>query len=177
MSAIQTLKDVIDRTKDTTLLTDGERRYGKILFQICHEIIRSGKPGRPQKVLKKGVKVLIKNKGGSSKDNGGGKDKYEAPQREHPDTDQNINSQDIHANHAEALNSSIRRRNSAFRRKTNTYAKKKPALQRTLDALWIIHNFIRKHFTTKQVPAVALGIINEGLSWTDIFHIQIAKAS
>jgi hypothetical protein len=36
---------------------------------------------------------------------------------------------------------------------------------RTLDISWIVHNFIRKHFTIKQVPAVALGILEKGLSW------------
>ena len=45
MSAIQTLADVVERTEDTTLLTDGEQRYGKLLFQICNETVRSGTPG------------------------------------------------------------------------------------------------------------------------------------
>ena len=172
LSAIQTLVDVVERTKDTTLVTDGERRYGKILFQICNEIVYSGKPGRPPKVLKKGVKVRLKNKGENSKNNKGKKDKYESPQREHPGTPQNISEHEIHANHAEAFNSSTRRRNSAFRRKTNTYSKKKNALQRTLDILWIVHNFIRIHFTTKKVPAVAIGIMKKGLSWVDMFKVQ-----
>jgi len=78
----------------------------------------------------------------------------------------------IHANHVEALNASLRRRNSAYRRKTTTYAKKKTGLQRTLDVFWIVHNFIRKHFTTQQVPAVALGILKEGLSWGQVLRIQ-----
>ncbi len=173
LSAIQTLADVIERTKDTTLVTDGERRYGKILFQICNEIVYSGKPGRPPTVLKKGVKVRLKNKGGNSKKNGGKKEKYESPQREHPETVKNISDHEVHANHVEAFNSSTRRRNSAFRRKTNTYAKKKSALQRTLDILWIVHNFIRIHFTTKKVPAVAIGIMKEGLSWVDVFKVQV----
>jgi len=38
--------------------------------------------------------------------------------------------------------------------------------------LWIIHNFIRVYFTTKQVPAVALGILEEGLSWEEILMIK-----
>ncbi len=172
LSAIQTLADVIERTGDTTLLTDGERRYGKILFQICNDIVYSGKPGRPPKVLKEGVKIRLKNKGGGNKENGGKKEKYETPQREHPDTSQNISNHEIHANHVEAFNASIRRRNSAFRRKTNTYSKNKSALQRTLDILWIAHNFIRVHFTTKKVPAVAIGIMEKGLSWVDVLKIQ-----
>ena len=72
----------------------------------------------------------------------------------------------------EAFNASTRRRNSAYRRKTNTYAKMNSALQRTLDNLWIVHNFIRIHFTTKQVPAVALGILKEGFSWEQVLKIQ-----
>jgi hypothetical protein len=57
-------------------------------------------------------------------------------------------------------------------RKTNTYAKQKTSLQRTLDILWIVHNFIRKHFTTQQVPAVALGILDQGLSWEQVLHFR-----
>ena len=53
----------------------------------------------------------------------------------------------------------MRRRNSAFRRRTNTYAKTVPGLQRTLDVYWVIHNFVRKHWTTGQVPAVAMGVL------------------
>ena len=81
---------------------------------------------------------------------------------------------DIHAEHVEGFNASTRRCNAAYRRKTNTYAKKKTALQRTLDMLWIIHNFIRAHCTTGKVPAVALGIVEKGLSWEDVFMIQRA---
>ena len=32
------LREVIARTGDVTLATDGERRYGNILFEICHEV-------------------------------------------------------------------------------------------------------------------------------------------
>jgi hypothetical protein len=42
----------------------------------------------------------------------------------------------------------------AFRRKTNTYAKTTTGLQRLLDVYWVIHNFVRFHFTTREVPAV-----------------------
>jgi transposase-like protein len=37
LSAIQTVSDVIRRTGDVTLVTDGERRYSNILFEICSE--------------------------------------------------------------------------------------------------------------------------------------------
>lgn len=171
--AIQTLTQVIEQTNDITLLTDGERRYGNILFDICHEILRVGKRGRPPKVLRKGVKVRLKNKGDQDHKSGPGRPKYEAPHREHPETTQDISDEDIHANHVEAFNGSTRRRNSAFRRKTNTYAKTRTTLQRTLDVLWVIHNFIRPHFTTKEVPAVALGIIKKALSWKQSLMIQV----
>ncbi len=171
-NAIQLLREVIERTDDITLVTDGERRYGNILFEICYEVVKNGKRGHPPKVLPKGLRVRLKNKGDLSNKKGGKHKKYEAPHNEHPETIQNFPNSDIHANHAEALNSSIRRRNSTYRRKTNTYAKDKDGLQRTLDIYWVAHNFIRKHFTTKQVPAVALGILKEGLSWEKVFQIR-----
>jgi len=43
------------------------------------------------------------------------------------------------------------------------YAKCKKGLQRTLDVHQIIHNFVRRHWTTGEVPAVALGVI--GGAW------------
>lgn len=52
--AMQTLGQVIDQTDDLSLLTDGERRYGSCLFEICQEVIRTGKVGRPPTTLKKG---------------------------------------------------------------------------------------------------------------------------
>ena len=170
--AMQILRDIIDQTDDVTLLTDGERRYGNILFEICHEVVQAGQRGRPPKVLREGVKIRLKNKGPRRNKKGKKRPKYEAPHSENPKTLQNISNKDIHANHVEAFNSSIRRRNSAYRRKTNTYAKKKTGLQRTLDILWIVHNFIRVHFTTKQVPAVALEILDKGLSWEEVFMVR-----
>jgi transposase-like protein len=172
LSAIQTLNDIILRTGDITLVTDGERRYSLLLFEICQELFHTGKRGRPRRVLPRGVRVRLKNKGDQSHRRGRKRPKYEAPCSEHPETPQDLLNSEIHANHVEALNASLRRRNSAYRRKTNTYAKKKTGLQRTLDAFWIIHNFIRKHFTTQQVPAVALGILKESLSWEQVLRIQ-----
>jgi len=65
--AMRILLKVIGKTDDLTLLTDGERRYGNILFEICYELLKTGKKGRPRKTLKKGVKVRIKNKGSQKK--------------------------------------------------------------------------------------------------------------
>jgi len=46
-------------------------------------------------------------------------------------------------------------------------------LQVRLDVHWILHNFVRKHFTTKQVPAVSLGIFEKAFSVADIFKMQM----
>jgi hypothetical protein len=118
------------------------------------------------------VKVRLKNKGSQAHKRGRKRPKYQAPLPEHPDTNQNVQTEDIHANHLEAFNSALRRRMACYRRKTNTYAKEHPALQCRLDAYWVLHNFIRPHFTTKQVPAVALGVLDHPLSWDEIFRIQ-----
>lgn len=175
-AAMKTLSQVIEQTEDLTLLTDGERRYGNLLFEICQEVIRTGNPGRPKKTLPKGVKVRVKNKGSQTHKSGRKRPKYQAPHNEHPETEQNIENKQIHADHLEAFNSSLRRRLSCYRRKTNTYAKTQPALQRRLDVFWVLHNFVRSHFTTRQVPAVALGILDKGLSWQDVFTIPYATA-
>ena len=171
-TAMRILLKVIRKTDDLTLLTDGERRYGNILFEICYELLKTGKQGRPRKTLTKGVKVRVKNKGSQKKKPGRKRKKYQAPQPEHPDTTQNIENPDIHANHVEAFNAALRRMCSAFRRKTNTYAKKVERLQERLNVIWIIHNFVRVHYTTKEVPAVTLGVIEEGLTLEDILRLK-----
>lgn len=171
--ALTLLAEVIVQTGSLTLLSDGERRYGNILFDICCEVIRTGKPGRPKKRLPKGVRVRLKNKG-SKKRPGRPRKKYQTPVPEHPQTAHDVEESTIHANHAEAFNASMRRRNAAFRRKTNTYAKARKHLQRTLEVFWLVHNFVRVHFTTKQVPAVRIGILEKGLSWSQLLSIRYA---
>ena len=52
------------------------------------------------------------------------------------------------------------------------YAKNTGRLQERLDVYWMVHNFVRVHFTTRQVPAVALGVLESGLSLHEIFLIQ-----
>jgi len=170
--AIRLLCRVLKQTGDLTLLTDGERRSGNSLFEICHQVLRNGKRGRPKKTLRKGVKVRLKNKGAQAHKKGRKRPKYQAPFPEHPETIQTITTQDIHANHLEAFNTSLRRRCAAYRRRTNMYAKNTVRLQERLDVYWIVHNFVRIHFTTHQVPAVALGILEHGFSLHDIFLIQ-----
>jgi len=47
--ALETLARVVEQPEDLTLLTDGERRYGNLLFELCQEVIRTGQAGRPKK--------------------------------------------------------------------------------------------------------------------------------
>jgi transposase-like protein/IS1 family transposase len=125
--AMQTLAQVVQHTNDLTLLTDGERRYGNVLFDICHTVIRTGRRGRPRQTLPEGVQVRVKNKGSQAHRRGPKRPKYQAPQPEHPNTTAPIADHDIHANHVEAFNAALRRRMACYRRKTNTYAKKRSA--------------------------------------------------
>ncbi len=172
--ALQILGKLVTQTEDFTLLTDGERRYGMVLFEICFQVLHTGKKGRPRKTLRKGVKVRLKNKGSQTHKKGPKRRKYEAPCSEHPETIQDIPDHEIHANHCEAFNSALRRCLAAFRRATNTYAKKEHTLQRVLDTYWVVYNFMRKHGTTKQVPAVTLGILDRAWSWEEFFMIRMA---
>jgi hypothetical protein len=172
--AIATLEQIVNRTNDLSLLTDGERRYGNLLFEVCYELVKTGKRGRPKKTLKRGIRVRIKNKGSQVHKKGRKRPKYQSPWAEHPETTHTIEETDIHANHAEAFFSSLRRKCTTFRRKTNMYAKSTQGSQRLLQVYWVVHNFIRVHFTTREVPAVALGVIERRLSAREIFHMQMA---
>src|SRR5437899_373367 len=172
--AIKTLDKIVRQTHDLRIFTDGERRYGNLLFEICHELVKNGKPGRPKKTFKRGVHVRVKNKGSQAHKKGRKRPKYQSPWREHPATARTIAETDIHANHAEAFWSALRRKCATFRRKTNTYAKATKGLQRLLRVYWVMHNFLRVHCTTRAVPAVALGVLERRLSVQEIFQIQMA---
>ncbi len=172
--AIKSLDKRARQTHDRRIFTDGERRYGTLLFEICHELVNNGKPGRPKKTCKKGVHVRLKNKGSQAHKKGRQRPKYQSPWREHPETARISAETDIHANHAEAFWSALRRQWAALRRKTNMYAKTTTGLQRLLRVYWVVHNFLRVHFTTREVPAVALGLLERQLSVQEIFQIQMA---
>jgi transposase-like protein len=172
--AIATLQQIVNRTNDLSLLTDGERRYGNLLFEVCYEVVKTGKRGRPKKTLKRGLRVRIKNQGSQVHKKGRKRPTYQSPWAEHPETTHTIEETDIHANHAEAFFSSLRRKCTTFRRKTNMYAKSTQGSQRLVQVYWVVHNFIRVHFTTREVPAVALGVIERRLSAREIFHMQMA---
>lgn len=171
-AALETLKQVIEQTGELTLVTDGEHRYGKLLFEICRQALRTGQVGRPRQTLPKGVKVRLKNKGSQAHKTGPKRPKYQAPQPEHPETAQDLADTDIHANHLEGFNAGLRRKLACYRRRTNTYAKQAEVLQTRLDVQWMLHNFVRPHFTTKQVPVVALGILERGLSIFELFKVR-----
>ncbi len=171
---IKSLDKIARHTHDLSIFTDGERRYGNLLFEICHELVKNRKPGRPKKTFKRGVHVRMKNKGAQVHKKGRKRPKYQSPWREHPETARTIAETDIHANHAEAFWSALRRKCATFRRKTNTYAKATKGLQRLLRVYWVVHNFLRVHFTTRAVPAVALGVLERRLTVQEIFQIQMA---
>jgi len=172
--AIKSLASIARHTHDLSIFTDGERRYGNLLFEICHELVKNGKPGRPKRTFRRGVHIRVKNKGAQAHKKGPKRPKYQSPWKEHPETARTIAETDIHANHAEAFFSALRRKCATFRRKTNTYAKATTGLQRLLRVYWVVPNFLRVHFTTRKVPAVALGILERQLSVQEIFQIQMA---
>jgi hypothetical protein len=171
---VKTLNKIARQTHDLSIFTDGERRYGNLLFEICYDLVKDGRPGRPKKTFKRGVHFRIKNKGSQAHKKGRKRPKYQSPWREHPETTRPIEETDIHANHAEAFFSALRRKCATFRRKTNMYAKSTQGLQRLLHVYWVVHNFLRAHFTTGEVPAVALGVLERRLSVHEVFHIQMA---
>ncbi len=153
--AIKTLDTIARQTHDLRIFTDGERRYGNLLCEICHALVHNGKRGRPKKTFKRGVHVRLKNKGSQTHKKGRKRPKYQSPWMEHPATARTIAETDIHANHAEAFWSALRRKCATFRRKTNMYAKSTTGLHRLLRVYWVVHNFLRVHCTTRAVPAVA----------------------
>ena len=124
---------MIDTTGDLALITDGERRYGQVLFDLCSEGARTGKRGRSPRTLPKGIQVRVKNQGSRAHKRGRKRPQYQAPCREHPQTSSAIENTPLPANHLEAFNASLRRWCAAYRRKTTTYAKKKKRLKPSLD--------------------------------------------
>jgi len=173
LEAIATLLELFDQSEAIALFTDGERRYSKLLFGVCNEVLRNGKRGKPPKVLPKGLTVRLKNKSSKRRDSQGELKKVEMPQQEHPETTYSPDESEVHANHVEAFNSALRRYLSAFHRRMNTYAKGISGLQRVLDIFWMVHNFVRPHFTTRTVPAVGIGILEKGLSWEELLQLRI----
>lgn len=171
LSVMEEVAELARQTDELTFLSDGERRYGNVLFNLCFRTLRTGKRGRPPRTLLRGMRVRVKNKGSQSHKRGRKRPRYQKPWREHPETPP-IDDEQIHAHHVEAHNASQRRKNSCYRRRSNTYAKITHCLQRTLDRHWIIHNFTQPHFTTGRVPAVALGIVDQRLPVEQVLTMQ-----
>jgi len=136
--------------------------------------VKNGTPGRPKKTCKRGGHVRVKNKGSHAHKKGRKRPTYQSPWREHPATARTMAETDIHANHAEAFWRALRRTCATFRRKTPTYATATKGLQRLLRVYGVRHNFLRVHCTIREVPAVALGILERRLSVQEIFQIQMA---
>jgi hypothetical protein len=98
--------------------------------------------------------------------------KYQTTCPQHTETTTHITDKETHANHVDANNSAMRRKCSAYRRKTNTYAKSETGLQRVLNVYWVVHSFLRVLFTTNEVPAVSIRIIECRLSPETLFSAQ-----
>src|SRR5262244_1261420 len=158
--AMGLLCQVIQHTGALTLLTDGERRYGSLLFALCSQALRTGKRGRPRKTLPKGVKVRLKNKGAQRHKRGPKRPRYQTPSPEHPDTAQPVATTEMHAHHLEAFHTSLRRRCAAYRRRTNMYAKQTGRLQERLDVYWIAHSALRADWLFRCIGAMlgAIGV-------------------
>ena len=42
----------LEQSGDATFLSDGERRYGNTLFDLCAEVLREGRCGRPPRAAR-----------------------------------------------------------------------------------------------------------------------------
>ena len=161
------------------MLSDGEGRYASSLWRhkqmrtTLTSAERNGKRGRPKGTficLRKGIVVQRKVKGSQNKRKR--RSRYETPLPHHPDSIL-LADTDIHANHSEAYNSSLRRRSSAFRRRTNMYAKCNEGLDRALGAQRVVYNWIRPHFFHKKTPAQSIGWVAQAITFEDFVRIQI----
>lgn len=150
--------------------TDGERRYGKELWKLASVILKPSEiPANYgyRKVWQFGLEVGMKIKGSQ------GRKRVEWVKIEHPFTAISTKS-DVHANHNEAQNSSLRRRASAYRRRQNLYAKNLCGLQRVLDVQRLVHNWVRSHWGLgkNQTPAMAMGYYHRPISMTELLTVQ-----
>jgi hypothetical protein len=146
--------------------TDGERRYGKELWKLASVYLPEKERTQSygyRKVWREGLEVAIKVKGSQ------GKPHVEWVRPEHPFTAISAKS-DVHANHNEAQNSSLRRRASAYHRQMNHYAKIVEGLQRALDVQRLIHNWVRPHWGLgkNQTPAMAMGYLERPVTMLEL---------
>ncbi len=173
---MQQLWDWAKPAKFIRLLTDGEYRYskegdwGKIppahfrnyLWPLAHVFLKPDEVSstyRHRKVWRQGLEVACKVKGSQ------GTPRRVWRYRTHPYTAIS-QEKDVHANHQEAFNASLRRRCSAYRRRQHLYAKRQDARQRTLTVQQMIHNWVRVHFSLPKntTPAMRMGYIERPVS-------------
>ena len=160
------------------MLSDGEGRYASAIWghkQMRTTLTgeRNGKHGRPKgsfNCLRKGIVVQRKVKGSQNKRKS--RSRYETPLPHHPDSTL-LADTDIHANHSEAYNSSLRRRSSAFRRRTKMYAKCNEGLDRALGAQRFVYNWIRPHFFHRKTPAQSIGWIAQEIKFEDFVKLRM----
>jgi len=144
------------------LWSDGENRYGQELWQLAAVWLKREnwpKDYPYRKVWREGIEVAMKIKGSQ------GKPRRKWVRQEHPFTAISpVN--EVHANHNEALNSSIRRRCSAYRRKQNHYAKTRSGLQRAITVQRLIYNWSRLHVSLgkKRTPAMAMNLASRPIT-------------
>lgn len=148
------------------VFTDGEARYSKYFWQLAHVWLNPCET-TPEfgfhKVWRQGFEVASKVKKSQ------GRRRVRRSKPEHPFTAVSPDAE-VHANHNEALNSSIRRRCSAYRRRQNHYAKNVDGLNRAVTVLSLIHNWVRPHPSLGKnvTPAMAIGFINRPISFLEI---------
>ncbi len=148
--------------------SDGERRYGQELWKLAAVWLKRQEwPAsyRHRKVWREGLEVAIKIKGSQ------GRPRRVWLQQEHPFTAISP-AKEVHANHNEAHNASIRRRCSAYRRQQNHYAKSQSGLQRAISVLRLIHNWVRPHsaFGKSTTPAMYMGFVGRAVTMMEFLN-------
>ena len=148
------------------LFTDGERHYSKYLRPLAAGFLQDSQRTRHyehRKVWRYRLEVACKIKGSQ------GNPHRAWCYREHPWTASSRES-DVHANHQEAFNASLRRRCSAYRRRQNLYAKQRKGLQRSVDVQRLIYNWVRVHVSLlgKSPPAMMMGYIERPTTFTEM---------
>ena len=152
--------------------TDGETRYSQQLWLLASQYLRAKEYSKTygyRKVWREGLEVAMKIKGSQ------GRKRVRWVKPEHPYTALSPK-QEVGANHNEALNSSIRRRCSAYHRRTNTYAKKVEGLQRSLNVLRLVHNWVRPHSSLEKgtTPAMSLGLYHRPIQMEELVSWRCA---
>ncbi|WP_148216055.1 IS1 family transposase [Acaryochloris marina] len=150
--------------------TDGERRYSKVLWKLASAYLPRSTTTQAypfRKIWRAGLEVAMKLKGSQ------GKPRVVWVNREHPYTAISPKS-DVHANHLEALHSSLRRRASSYRRRQNHYAKTVEGLQRALNVQRLIHNWCRSHYSHgyQRTPAMVMGFIQRPVKIGEVLTVR-----